>query len=71
MWTKETMSEVPGTTPSKDSRIPGGPLNAPAGVRPIAPTARTLACLGSTTTVKGEITSDGLDGRTDNSPPTY
>lgn len=66
MWTKETMSEVPGTTPSKDSRIPAAPLNAPAGIRTSPPTARTLACLGSTITVKGEITSDEdlqIDGK--------
>ena len=66
MWTKETQSEVPGTSPSKDSRIPGAPVNAPAGIRPSIPTARTLACLGSTIVVKGEITSDEdlqIDGK--------
>jgi len=66
MWTKETQSEVPGTSPSKESRIPGAPVNAPAGIRPSAPIARTLACLGSTIVVKGEITSDEdlqIDGK--------
>jgi cytoskeletal protein CcmA (bactofilin family) len=66
MWTKETQSEVPGTSPSKESRIPGAPLNVPAGVRPGSPTARTLACLGSTIVVKGEISSDEdlqIDGK--------
>jgi cytoskeletal protein CcmA (bactofilin family) len=66
MWTKETQSEVPGTSPSKDSRIPGAPVNAPAGIRPSSPTARTLACLGSTIVVKGEISSDEdlqIDGK--------
>jgi cytoskeletal protein CcmA (bactofilin family) len=68
MWNKETQSEVPGTSSSKDSRIPAAPVNAPAGIRPINPTARTLACLGSTIVVKGEITSDEdlqIDGKVD------
>ena len=28
MWNKEAQAEVPGTSPSKDSRIPGAPMNA-------------------------------------------
>jgi cytoskeletal protein CcmA (bactofilin family) len=66
MWNKETQSEMPGTSPSKESRIPGAPLNAPAGNRPSSPSARTLACLGSTIVVKGEISSDEdlqIDGK--------
>ena len=66
MWTKETQSEVPGLSPSKDSRNPGAPVNAPAGNRTNGPTARTLACLGSTIVVKGEISSDEdlqIDGK--------
>jgi cytoskeletal protein CcmA (bactofilin family) len=66
MWTKETQSEVPGTSPSKDSRIPSAPVNTAAGIRPSSPTARTLACLGSTIVVKGEISSDEdlqIDGK--------
>ena len=66
MWNKETQSEVPGTSSSKDSRIPAAPMNAPAVIRPSNPTARTLACLGSTIVVKGEITSDEdlqIDGK--------
>ena len=66
MWTKETQSEVPGLSPSKDSRNPGAPVNAPAGNRTNSPTARTLACLGSTIVVKGEISSDEdlqIDGK--------
>jgi cytoskeletal protein CcmA (bactofilin family) len=66
MWTKETQSEVPGMPSSKESKIPGAPVNAPAGNRPSGPTARTLACLGSTIVVKGEISSDEdlqIDGK--------
>jgi cytoskeletal protein CcmA (bactofilin family) len=59
MWNKETQPEVPGTSPSKESRIPGAPVNAvAAAIRPSAPVARNLACLGSTIVVKGEITSE-------------
>jgi cytoskeletal protein CcmA (bactofilin family) len=66
MWNKESQPEVPGTSQSKESRIPGTPQNAPALNRPAVPTARTLACLGSTIVVKGEITSDEdlqIDGK--------
>ena len=66
MWNKETQSEVPGTSSSKESKIPGPSMNAPAVIRSGNPTARTLACLGSTIVVKGEITSDEdlqIDGK--------
>jgi cytoskeletal protein CcmA (bactofilin family) len=66
MWNKESQAEVPGTSPSKDSKIPGAPINTAPGMRPSAPTARTLACLGSTIVVKGEIYSDEdlqIDGK--------
>jgi len=67
MWTKETQPEVPGSTPSKESKIPGPPLSAaPAAIRPTAPAARVLACLGATIVVKGEISSDEdlqIDGK--------
>lgn len=68
MWNKETQPEAPGTSQSKDSRIPGAPQNAPALNRPATPAARTLACLGSTIVVKGEISSDEdlqIDGKVD------
>jgi cytoskeletal protein CcmA (bactofilin family) len=66
MWTKESQAEIPGTSQSKDSRIPGTPLNAAPGNRSNPPSAHTLACLGSTIVVKGEITSDEdlqIDGK--------
>ena len=68
MWNKESQSEVPGTSPSRDSRMPGPPANAPspAGNRPATPVARTLACLGPSIVIKGEITSDEdlqIDGK--------
>jgi cytoskeletal protein CcmA (bactofilin family) len=66
MWNKEAQPEVPGLSSSKESKIPGAPVNAPAGTRPGSSVARMLACLGSTIVVKGEITSDEdlqIDGR--------
>jgi len=63
MWNKEAQPEVPGMSQSKNT---GAPVNAPAGIRPSTPLARTLALLGSTIVVKGEITSDEdlqIDGR--------
>ena len=66
MWNKETTTEMPGTTPSKESKIPAASVAATAGIRPSTPTARTLACLGSTIIIKGEISSDEdleIDGK--------
>jgi cytoskeletal protein CcmA (bactofilin family) len=66
MWTKEAQPEVPGQSPSKDSRMPTAPVNVPAANRAGNPAARTLACLGSTISVKGEIVSDEdlqIDGK--------
>ena len=68
MWNKESQSEVPGQSPSKDSRTPAPPMNVPAANRASNPAARTLACLGSTISVKGEIVSDEdlqIDGKVD------
>jgi cytoskeletal protein CcmA (bactofilin family) len=66
MWNKEAQSEIPGTSQSKDSKMPGAPLNAAAGNRPGSPVVRTTACLGATIVVKGEISSDEdlqIDGK--------
>ena len=66
MWTKDAQPEVPGLSPSKEPKIPGAPVNATTGIRPINSIARTLACLGATIVVKGEITSDEdlqIDGK--------
>jgi cytoskeletal protein CcmA (bactofilin family) len=66
MWNKETQPEAPGTSPSKDSKIPVTPLNATAGNRPGIPASRASASLGATIVVKGEITSEEdlqIDGK--------
>jgi len=69
MWNKDSQPEVPGNSASKDSRVPGTPLNANPANRPaapVAPVARNLACLGPSIVVKGEITSEEdlqIDGK--------
>ena len=68
MWNK-TQGDVPGTTsPSQEvSRAPGvQQTSSPVSIRPSAPTARSLACLGASLTIKGEITGDEdlqIDGK--------
>lgn len=69
MWNKETQPEVPGMSPSKPAPAPMTPLNAPPVNRPSSPVnvaARSLACLGPTIVVKGEISSEEdlqIDGK--------
>lgn len=66
MWNKETQSEVPGSYPMQASKVPVAPLSATATGHPTIPTARNLACLGSTITVKGEISGEEdlqIDGK--------
>ena len=46
-----TQAELPGSSSSRESGIPGAS-------RPNGPMARNLACLGSTLTIKGEISGD-------------
>jgi cytoskeletal protein CcmA (bactofilin family) len=66
MWNK-SQSEIPGTsTPLQETRAPGVPSSSPSAIRPASPTARDLACLGSTFTIKGEISGDEdfqIDGK--------
>lgn len=66
MWNKETTPEAPGSGMSKESKLPAAPTIAAPVNRPSVPTARNLACLGSTITIKGEISSDEdleIDGK--------
>jgi cytoskeletal protein CcmA (bactofilin family) len=66
MWNKETSSDSPVPSASKESRIPAAPMASTSGTRPSAPTARASACLGSTISIKGEISSDEdleIDGK--------
>jgi cytoskeletal protein CcmA (bactofilin family) len=66
MWNK-SQSEVPSTsTPLQETRVPAVPSSSPTAVRSSVPAARSLACLGSTFTLKGEISGDEdlqIDGK--------
>jgi cytoskeletal protein CcmA (bactofilin family) len=66
MWNK-SQSEVPGTsTPLQETKAPGVPPSSSIPIRSVVPVARTLACLGSTFTIKGEISGDEdlqIDGK--------
>lgn len=58
MWTKQPPTELSGSSSSQESGSLGGPLSATASTRTSSPTARNLACLGSTLKIKGEISGD-------------
>lgn len=66
MWNK-SQYEVPGTsTPSQESKVPLTPLSSQTAARSAVPAARSSACLGSTFTIKGEISGDEdlqIDGK--------
>lgn len=68
MWNKESQPEVPGVPQSKTAPAPMTPLNAPPMNRPAtaAPAARSLACIGPSITVKGQISAEEdlqIDGK--------
>jgi len=66
MWTKETQTEVTGSSPAQKPASPAVPFNPTATMRRNSSAARNLACLGATLEVKGEITGEEdlqIDGR--------
>ena len=66
MWTKQPQTERSESSSPKESGFPGAALGATAPIRPSSPTARNLACLGSTLKIKGEISGDEdlqIDGK--------
>lgn len=66
MWTKQPPTELSSSSSSQESGFPGAPFSATASTRPSSPTARNLACLGSTLKIKGEISGDEdlqIDGK--------
>lgn len=66
MWNK-LQSEVPrASTPSQETKVPGVPPSSSIAIRSTVPSARNMACLGSTLTIKGEISGDEdlqIDGK--------
>lgn len=65
MWTKQTQTEGPGSSPMQQPGIAPGSSAAAAAMRP-AP--RSLACLGASLEIKGKITGEEdlqIDGKVD------
>ena len=58
MWTKQSSSEVPGYTPAPAPSSQPIPFNSPSTNRTTNPTARNLACLGSSIEIKGRISGE-------------
>jgi cytoskeletal protein CcmA (bactofilin family) len=70
MWTKQPEAETPNSSVPHKPEYPGAPLSPTATARPGVPTARNLACLGSTLKIKGEIYSEEdlqIDGKVEGS----
>jgi cytoskeletal protein CcmA (bactofilin family) len=58
MWTKQSPSEVPGYTPAQAPSSQPIPFNSQSANRSSSPTARNLACLGSSIEIKGRISGE-------------
>jgi cytoskeletal protein CcmA (bactofilin family) len=68
MWTKQTQTEVPGSSPMQQPGTAAGSSVAAAAVRPAPPTSRSLACLGASLEIKGKIIGEEdlqIDGKVD------
>ena len=68
MWTKQTQTEVPGSSPMQQPGTAAGSSVAVAAARPTPPTSRSLACLGASLEIKGKIIGEEdlqIDGKVD------
>jgi cytoskeletal protein CcmA (bactofilin family) len=68
MWTKQTQTEVPGSSPMQQPATAAGSSVAAAAARPAPPTSRSLACLGASLEIKGKIIGEEdlqIDGKVD------
>jgi len=66
MWTKQTQNEMPGSSPMQQPGTAASSSVASATVRPSAPISRSLACLGASVQIKGQITGEEdlqIDGK--------
>jgi cytoskeletal protein CcmA (bactofilin family) len=66
MLTKQTQPEPVGSSPAQWSKSSAGPFNATASVSPNSPVTRSVAHLGATLKIEGEITSEEdlqIDGK--------
>jgi len=59
MWnSKQSQNDLPAPSPAQTPVSSAPSYNPNPSARPSAPTARNLACLGSTLEIKGQITGD-------------
>ncbi|MGA8220279.1 MAG: polymer-forming cytoskeletal protein [Candidatus Acidiferrales bacterium] len=58
MWTKQSQNEVPGYSPAHAPASQPASFNSTPSARPSSPSARNLACLGSTIEIKGRISGE-------------
>jgi cytoskeletal protein CcmA (bactofilin family) len=66
MWTKQTETDVPNVSPTQGRGYAATNSNATPAARPSSPTARNLACLGSSLEIKGKIAGEEdlqIDGK--------
>jgi cytoskeletal protein CcmA (bactofilin family) len=66
MWTKQTQTEVPGSSPMQQPGTAAGSSVATAAMRPNSPISRGLACLGASLEIKGKISGEEdlqIDGK--------
>ena len=65
MWNKQ-QNEAPGFSPSQGQGSSANTFNSPAAMRPSAPAARNLSCIGQGIEIKGKISGDEdlqIDGK--------
>ena len=68
MWTNQTQTDVPGSSPAGRTESPTGLPNAKAANRPPNPAARPVTCLGATLEFTGKISGQEdlhIDGKVD------
>ena len=68
MWTNQTQTDVPGSSPAGRTESPTGLPNAKAAIRPPNPAGRPVTCLGATLEFTGKISGQEdlqIDGKVD------
>jgi cytoskeletal protein CcmA (bactofilin family) len=58
MWTKQSQNEVPGYSPAQAPASQPASFNSSSSTRISSPSARNLACLGSSIEIKGRISGE-------------
>jgi cytoskeletal protein CcmA (bactofilin family) len=58
MWTKQSQNDVPGYSPAQAPASQPASYNSPSSSRTSSPSARNLACLGSSIEIKGRVSGE-------------